>query len=81
MTPIDFKNLSDKQRDAWRMRYRYGWRMKRIAIELGTTAPAVSRLLQRAQLKAGLPRRTNVSVLRTQPRLARVQSLSPLFGY
>ncbi|HWE02436.1 MAG TPA: sigma factor-like helix-turn-helix DNA-binding protein [Tepidisphaeraceae bacterium] len=79
MQTISLKDLTEKQKEAWRMRYRYGWRMKRIAIELGTTEPAVSQLLRRAQRRAGLPATSNVRVLRTQPRLAAMQSLSSVF--
>jgi len=32
---ISLKNLTDKQRQVWRMRYRKGWRMRRIALEMG----------------------------------------------
>ncbi|HZK80484.1 MAG TPA: hypothetical protein VFC46_05435 [Humisphaera sp.] len=32
---ISLKNLTDKQRKVWRMRYRKGWRMRRIALEMG----------------------------------------------
>ena len=81
MTAISLKDLSHKQRDAWRMRYRYGWRMKRIALELGSNESAVSRLLLRAQRRAGLPRTPNVSIIRTKPRLAPTQSLSGVFDY
>ena len=49
MPNICLKDLTEKQRDAWTMRYRYGWRLKHIAIELGTHQPAVSRLLRRAR--------------------------------
>jgi len=79
MLNISLKDLTEKQREAWQMRYRYGWRMTRIALEMGTSKTAVSQLLRRAQGRAGLPRRKNVSVLRTKPRLARAGSLSAVF--
>ena len=81
MRTISLKDLSDKQREAWQMRYRYGWRMHRIAIAMGTTQQSVSKLLLKAQLRAGLPRTRNVRVIRIKPRLARVQSLSSVFEY
>jgi len=35
---ISLKNLTEKQRKVWRMRYRKGWRMRRIALEMGMSA-------------------------------------------
>ncbi|HZL37920.1 MAG TPA: hypothetical protein VFC78_21565 [Tepidisphaeraceae bacterium] len=81
MTTIVLTDLSDKQRDAWRMRYRYGWHMKRIALELGSKESAVSRLLLRAQRRAGLPPTRNVSLRCAKPRQARTQSLSGVYDY
>ena len=79
MAKLNTEDLSDKQRRVWRMRYHFGWRMKRIAGELGTVESAVSRLLRRAELRAGIPRRPRVSILRVQPRLARSCSLNGIF--
>jgi DNA-directed RNA polymerase specialized sigma24 family protein len=79
MPNINLTDLSDKQRQVWLMRFRYGWRMKRIALELGIRPHAVSQLLQRAQRRAGLGRPRRVRVIRAQPRLAAVQSLSTVF--
>jgi DNA-binding CsgD family transcriptional regulator len=81
MTNISIKNLSDKQREAWMMRYRYGWRMKQIALELGISPNGVSKILHRALVRTGLPRRSNIRIIRTKPRLASVQSLSDVFNY
>jgi DNA-directed RNA polymerase specialized sigma24 family protein len=75
---IELKHLTDKQRRAYFMRFHYGWRMERIALAMGITQPCVSRLLQRALRRAGLPFRRNLRVIRTKPRLASVQSLSRL---
>jgi DNA-directed RNA polymerase specialized sigma24 family protein len=73
---ISIKMLSDRQREAWVMRYRYGWRLKKIALKMGISQNCVSRLLVRAMLRAGLPRRRHVRIIRTKPRLATVVSLS-----
>ena len=75
---IELKHLTCKQRRAYCMRFHYGWRMKRIALEMGITQPCVSRLLQRALRRAGLPLRRNLRIMRTKPRLVAVQSLSRL---
>ena len=69
-------SFSRKQRQAWLMRYRYGWRMKRIALELGMSVSGVSRLLLRTHARAGLPRCRYVRIIRTKPRLTGVWSLS-----
>jgi hypothetical protein len=63
------------------MRYRYRWRLTRIALEMGTTKQAVSKLLQRAQCRAGLSEPMRVSVIRTKPRPTRIGSLSRLNEY
>lgn len=76
---ISLKGLTVRQREAWKMRYHYQWRMKRIALRMGVTLDAVSKLLRRAHLKAGLPRRTYIRFLPTKPRRARVYSLSDVF--
>jgi len=81
MAKISLKNLTDRQREVWRMRYQYGWRVKRIALELGTSWPNVCQILRRARHQAGLPYRRNISVIRTKPRVIRGQSLSRFFGY
>lgn len=79
MPDISLNDLTDLQRRAWQMRYQYGWRLRKIAGELGVSAPAVSRLLRRARCRAGLPGR-RVSVISARPRLAHVRSLSDVVG-
>jgi transcriptional regulator len=81
MRNISLKDLTEKQREIWRMRYRYGWRMKQIAIAFETTEQAVSQILRRAQRRAGLPPAKNVRIVRTKPRLVGTQSLSSIFEY
>jgi DNA-binding NarL/FixJ family response regulator len=76
---ISLKNLTAKQRKVWRLRYRKGWRMKRIALAMGMSDSGVSKMLQRACAKAGLPVR-RVSVIATKPRRVRVFLLSEVFG-
>ena len=53
---MDMSNLTEKQRQVVLMRYRYGWRLARIAVRMGTTRQAVHDLLQRAHLRLGFPR-------------------------
>ena len=53
---MDMTKLTEKQRQAIRMRYTYGWRLARIAVRMGTTRQAVGVLLQRAHLRLGFPR-------------------------
>jgi DNA-binding NarL/FixJ family response regulator len=77
---IDLKKLSPRQRDVWLMRYGYGWRMKRIALKMGISRPAVSQLIRRAQKSAGLPS-CRFSVIRAKPRRASARSLSDVFNY
>jgi hypothetical protein len=76
MMIISMKDFSEKQRRAWVMRYRRGWRMKRIALKMGVTPSEVSKLLKRAMVRAGLPWRPNVRVVRTKPRKIMAISLS-----
>ena len=76
MIAISLKYLSGRQRRAWELRYRRGWRMKRIGLAMGIQPHAVSQLLKRAMLRAGLPWCPNLRVLPTKPRLASVVSLS-----
>ena len=81
MANITLKSLTPRQRDAWTMRYRYGWRMEKIALHMGIKQHTVSELLQRAQLRAGLPPRRRVRIIRTKPRRVFAQSLSSVFDY
>ena len=76
MMKIDLGRLSERQRQAWIMRYLYRWRLRQIALKLGINASSVSRMLLRAQVRAGLPRQPNLRVIRTKPRLTRVRSLA-----
>jgi len=73
---MDLKNLSPKQREVWVMRYRYGWRLKKIAIEMGTSFQAVSAMLSRAQRRAGATEHHRISVIRTRGRRVWARSLS-----
>jgi endonuclease V-like protein UPF0215 family len=74
--------LTDKQREVWLMRYRYGWRLKRIALRMGISPQAASALVRRAQRTAGVPESYRLSVIRTKPRRAkRCMSLSDAFNY
>ena len=81
MPTICLKDLTEKQKEVWQMRYRYGWGTVRIAIALGTSQPAVTQILRRAHLRAGLPKIKNVRIIRTKPRLAAMQSLSSVYDY
>ena len=79
MSPrISLKSLTERQRQVWLMRYRKRWRMTRIALALGMSQSGVSRMLQRAHARAGLPV-GRVSVIRTKQRNVRVYLLSEVF--
>jgi DNA-directed RNA polymerase specialized sigma24 family protein len=79
MSPrISLKRLTEKQRRVWLMRYRKRWRMTRIALELGMSQSGVTRMLQRARRRVGLPVR-RAPVIRTKPRSVRVYLLSEVF--
>jgi DNA-directed RNA polymerase specialized sigma24 family protein len=78
---LDLKLLSPKQRDAWVMRYRYGWRLKKIALRLGTSHQAVSAILRRAQLRAGATEAHRITAFPTRGRRVRAVSLSDVFNY
>ncbi len=77
---IDLKPLSETERVAWRMRWKYGWRMKKIALKMGYSTSGISKMLARAQIRVGLPKR-RVSIIRTKPRPVRVRSLSNYHDY
>jgi hypothetical protein len=76
MPNFDLKNLTDTQRRVWVMRYRYGWRLKKIALKLGTGCPNVCQILARAQKQAGIPRTKYFGVIRTKGRRRRAFPLS-----
>lgn len=78
---LDLKILSPKQRTAWVMRYRYGWRVRKIALKLGISHQAVCAMLRRAQFRAGASEYHRITVIRTKPRRARCYSLSDVFDY
>jgi len=80
-TKIDLKDLSEKQRRVWEMRYWYGWRVTRIALELGTSHQAVVSLVHRAERRLGLFRTGRVRIIRTKPRSIRGTSLSTVYNY
>ena len=67
MTRERLDNLTPRQRHAYVMRFRWGWRLQKIAQELGITVGSASALVKRAQLRAGLGT-GRVPVIRTQPR-------------
>jgi DNA-binding NarL/FixJ family response regulator len=67
MIELKFDNLTARQRKLWTMRYRYGWRMKRIGLELGITSNGVSKMLARVHKRLGLPK-CRISVIRTKPK-------------
>ena len=52
--------------------------MRQIAVAMGMSDSGVSKMLQRAHVKAGLPV-CRVSVIRTKPRLMRSYLLSEVF--
>ncbi|HET6249913.1 MAG TPA: hypothetical protein VFE47_19645 [Tepidisphaeraceae bacterium] len=82
MATIKLDYLTPRQRKAWQMRYHWGWRVQKIAIEMGIKHNSVCELLLRAEQKAGLPRRTvRVRMIRTQPRTVRGQQLSGVYNY
>jgi len=53
---MDMTKLTEKQRQVFVMRYRYCWRLGRIAGRMGTTRQSVHDLLQRAHLRPRFPR-------------------------
>lgn len=77
---IEMKHLTQRQQRAWIMRYRYGWRLTQIAVELNRSPAGVSRLLRRARMAAGLGASPYQSVIRKAPRERRAVSLEPGLG-
>jgi hypothetical protein len=75
MTHIPLKNLTARQRQAYILRFRRGWRLRRIAVELGITVSSAGELVKRAQFRAGLGKERS-SVIRIRPRGTRQLSLT-----
>jgi hypothetical protein len=48
MTQVPFKNLTPRQRRAYILRFRRGWRLRRIAAELGIAVSSAGELVKRA---------------------------------
>ena len=46
-----------RQEEAWRLRRTFGWSLKRIARRMNIKESAVCRLVDRARIEEGLPRR------------------------
>ena len=80
MTPKRLDNLTPRQRHAYVMRFRWGWRLQRIAQELGITIGSASALVKRAQLRAGLGTQ-RAPVIRTRPRVVRPHHLGWQAGH
>ena len=76
--PVSLKNLTEKQRQVWGLRYRKRWRMKKIALAMGMSGSGVSKMLQRAQIRAGLPV-FRISVIRPKSRFVPVSYMSEVF--
>ncbi len=70
MIELKLHILPEKQRQLWTMRYRYGWRMKRIALKLGLTESGVSKMLARVHKRLGIPK-YRVSVIRKKRKRIR----------
>ena len=70
-------NLTPRQRQAYVMRFRWGWRLAKIASELGITAGAACALVKRAQFRAGLGKQ-RVRVIRG-PRAVMTPALARSF--
>jgi len=75
MTHLTLNNLTARQRQAYILRFRRGWRLRRIAGKLGITVSSAAELVKRAQLRAGLGNE-KVLVVRAQPRVIRARSLA-----
>lgn len=78
MRRISLKLMTDKQRQVWMLRFRKRWRLKQIAINMGMSESGVSKMLQRAQSRAGLPK-CRISVIDAKPRKVRAHQLSYIF--
>ena len=75
MTQLPLENLTPRQRQAYILRFRRGWRLRRIAAELGISVSSAGELVKRAQFRAGLGKE-KAGVIRTRPRLTRPLSLT-----
>ena len=75
MKRVALKNLTSRQRQAYILRFQRGWRLRRIAEEMGITVSSAGELVKRAQFRAGLAD-ANVAVIRGRPRLVRPLSLA-----
>jgi hypothetical protein len=75
MKQVPLKSLTPRQRQAYILRFRRGWRLRRIAAELGIAVSSAGELVKRAQFRAGLGKE-KVGVIRTRPRIKRPLSLA-----
>jgi len=75
MTHLTLNNLTARQRQAFILRFRRGWKLRRIAMKLGISVSSAAELVKRAQLRAGLGDE-KVLVVRAQPRVMRARSLA-----
>lgn len=81
MRKIILKDMTERQRQAWQMRYHYGWRLRKISVHLGIKPNSVSELLARAMRRAGLPHHAYVRIIRSKGRRVRAIQLSTAFNY
>ena len=75
MQQVPLENLTPRQRQAYILRFRRGWWLRRIATELGITVSSAGELVKRAQFRAGLAD-AKVGVIRGRPRMVRPLSLA-----
>ena len=75
MKQVSLGNLTPRQREAYILRFRRGWGLRRIAGELGITVSSAGELVKRAQFRAGLGK-GKTGVIRTKPRVRRRLSLA-----
>lgn len=81
MAKLNFDEFTERQQQIWVMRFRYRWRLKQIAVELGMSHQSVAQTICRARLRAGVPRAHKISVIRTKPQLARPGSFQSIFDH
>ena len=77
MTQLPLENLTPRQRQAYILRFRKRWRLRRIAVELGITVSSAGERVKRAQCRAGLGKE-KMGVIRARQRLTRPLSLTDL---